>query len=213
MVRPAPATDDRRVLRRATWRCQSSFTRRRRSDRVAIRALNAAGALSYPSDVVGRRRVLVFLAVVSMVGCAAILGREEIVLEEETLRPDSSDDRATGVDDANGGEADDALNGDGTVTVMDAGDAGPTCPGVDASCDLATDAGCCPGMECRNLHCSPCIALNGGCVSGGNTRCCGSAVCARGNVCSPCLEAGASCEITEPQECCSKNCSPVNGCF
>ena len=163
--------------------------------------------------VAGRRRVVFFIALVSMVGCAAILGREELVIEDGAQRPDSSGDGTTsGGEDGSGGGTNDALTGDGT-TSGDAADAGPTCPGVDASCDLDADAGCCPGMECRNAHCSPCIALNGGCVAGGSPRCCGTAVCGRGNVCIACLEAGTTCEITEPQFCCSKNCSPVNGCF
>ena len=160
-----------------------------------------------------RRRIVVFVAFASVAGCAAILGREDIVFDDDPLRPDATDDRTTSAEDGTGGGTNDAPLVDAPAS--DGGDAGPTCPGVDASCDLDAnaDAGCCPGMECRNAHCSPCIALNGGCVSGGNTRCCGTAVCARGNVCIPCLEAGVSCEITDPQFCCSKQCSPVNGCF
>ena len=161
-----------------------------------------------------RRRVVVFLAFGGVAGCAAILGREDIVFDEDTLRPDASEDRTTSGNDATGeATADDAPTAD--VITTDSGDAGPTCPGVDASCDsdANADAGCCPGMECRNARCSACIALTAGCVQGGNTRCCGTAVCGAANTCIACLEAGATCEITEPQRCCSKQCSPVNGCF
>jgi hypothetical protein len=157
-------------------------------------------------DVVGRRRAVVFVVFGSMAGCAAILGREDIVFDEDTLRPDSSDDRTTSTPD---------VTPVADVNTADVNDAGPTCPGVDASCDTDAnaDAGCCSGLECRNARCSTCIALNGGCVQGGNTRCCGTAVCGQANVCIPCLEAGVTCSITDPQFCCSKQCSPVNGCF
>jgi hypothetical protein len=164
-------------------------------------------------DVGGRRRIVVFVALGSMAGCAAILGREDIVFDEDTLRPDSSDDRTTSTEDVRGGETGDAPPADGND--VDAADAGPTCPGVDASCDVDAnaDAGCCPGMECRNARCSRCLVLNQGCVQGGNTPCCGSAVCGQASRCIECLEAGTTCSITDPQFCCTKQCSPVNGCF
>lgn len=147
-----------------------------------------------------------------MAGCAAILGREDIVFDEDTLRPDSSDDRTTSTPDVTG-ETGDAPAGD--VNTADANDAGPTCSGVDAACDTdaGADAGCCPGMECRSARCRFCLAFNQGCVQNGNTPCCGTDVCGAANRCIACLEAGATCEITEPQRCCSKQCSPTNGCF
>src|SRR5688572_26762580 len=153
---------------------------------------------------------LVFaLTSASLAGCAAILGREDIVLEADPLGADGAIDGAAGddvvVDDKDGSTAD---TGSG-----DAGPDGPSCPGVDAACTADAATACCPGMECRNLRCSPCWPVTGSC--GGGVRCCGTTLrCdTRINKCVECIEAGVQCPITEANLCCSGNCSPVNGCF
>ena len=153
--------------------------------------------------------VVFALAGASLAGCAAILGREAIVLDADGLDADGATDDRTAADVVLPDDVDTPPTDGGS----DAGPDAPTCPGVDSGCTNDSGTACCPGMECRNQRCNLCAPLDGSCSGG--MRCCGPTLRCDTRIfkCIECLEAGTQCPITEANICCGGNCSPVNGCF